>query len=565
MPTLPSPDAEHFWRNLLFALTGVTILLFLKDAFLVPGTLRYAPFTIQDDARQFLAWMPRIADPSLMRGDLLAHYWESVGPPLYKALFRGAAAIGIEPTVFARLLPPVLLFAAAWASWRAALKLTGRPASAFVAAGFVMALLIHEDSIWTATPRAFSPPLFLIFLDGLLRSRPVPIVAALGLLAALYPTTALVGLTMLGFSFLRLRPRLAIELTRRAILLVGAATLATAVPILLYAGNTERWEPVITVEQAVAMPNLGSAEGRSSIVNEDGSVAWICSQRMGFAPEMVPCWATEAAGPINLLLLLPLVLLFLGAVRRPPPPERWPGELVYGWALIAGLAWWAVAIAFAFQLHLPARYPQRVLSILEWLAIGQLLGTWLDGRLREGLKGGAAVGAGVLALLFLVSFLTPTPGLRRPQDPGAIARIAATPPGTTIAGISEDLDFVPALAGRPTLATTEHAIPYHLGYFGPVRERLEATLAAASGDGERLSRFVRNYQVDVFAVERSLLEEGRVDPRYASVVPGAAARARARLVESPSALQRLAPRCALYKGPVLILLDARCLAAAAAG
>lgn len=563
MRLLPAPDSIPAWRNLLFALTGATILLFLKDAFLLPGTLRYAPFTMQDDARQFLAWMPRIADPALMRGDHLAEYWQSVAPPLYEGLFRAAAAVGLEPTVFARLLPPALLALGAWAAWRAALQLTGRPAAAFVAAATVMALLVHEDSIWSATPRAFSPPFFLLFLDGLLRGRPVQMVAALFVLAAFYPTTALVGLTMLGLSFLRLRPKPGIELSRRSILTVAAATFAVAAPILLYSDNTARWEPVITVEQAKAMPSLGTPDGRSSIVNEDGSVAWLCSQRMAFAPEMVPCWATDAAAPLNLLLLVPLVLLFVRAVRRPPPPGRGPGELVYGWALIAGLAWWAVAFAFAFKLHLPARYPQRVLSILEWLAIGQLLGAWLDARLRTGFRsGGARFGAALLGLLLLVSFLTPTPGLRRPEDPGAIRAIAALPPGTIVAGVTEELDFVPALTGRPTLATTEHAIPYHLGYFAPVRERIEAMLAAAAADDPRALRgLVQSTGADAFVVDRALVEAGRIDPRYARIVPEAAARAERALARRPSLVQRRARACALYAGPELLVLDTACLIA----
>ena len=98
-------SSERSWRNLLFGLTAVTALIYTYLAFFEPGTLTYAPFTIQDDARQFLAWMSRLGDSAAMQGDLIADYWQSVCPPFYRAIYAAAAAIGLTPTVFARLLP----------------------------------------------------------------------------------------------------------------------------------------------------------------------------------------------------------------------------------------------------------------------------------------------------------------------------------------------------------------------------------------------------------------------------------------------------------------------------
>src|SRR5688500_15941285 len=120
-------ESERTWRTLLYGLTAVTALIYLYLAFFEPGTLRYAPFTIQDDARQFLAWMSRLADPAAMRGDLIADYWQSVCPPFYRAIFAAAAAAGLTPTLFARLLPLALLALSAWKAWRVALMMTRRP------------------------------------------------------------------------------------------------------------------------------------------------------------------------------------------------------------------------------------------------------------------------------------------------------------------------------------------------------------------------------------------------------------------------------------------------------
>jgi hypothetical protein len=350
-------------------------------------------------------------------------------------------------------------------------------------------------------------------------------------------------------------------LSRASILLVGVATLAVAIPVLALPGQTERWEPVLTVEQAVAMPNLGTAGGRSSIVSADGSVGWLCSARMGVLPEIVPCWATRWAVLPNALFLVPLLVLAWRAARAPPAGEAWPGDLIYLWALVAGVAWWAVATLFAFKLHLPARYPQRVLSILEWLAIGQMLGNWLSARLgTKSASTGPKVAAGTLGLLLLISFATPTPGIRRPSDPDALRAIAALPPDAVVAGLSADLDFVPALAGRSTLATVEHAIPYHWGYFGEIDRRLRATVAAAATPNpEDLAAFIRRERVSAFVIDQAALEQGQVPVSYAGVVHAAVQQANAELRRQPSALQRLAPACTLHRGKVLVL-DGPCLA-----
>ncbi len=564
---LMAPDGARLGLRLVLAATAFTCAVFLANAFLLEG----AGYAIQDDARQFLAWTARLADPVALKGDLIADYWHSVTPRLLRAIYGGFALIGIAPLVLARLIPVVLLMVSALATWRIALQLTGgRALAALVTTGLTMALLVHEDSIFTATARAFSPPLFLLFVDGLLRERRWQMVASLGVLAAIYPTTALVGLTMIGLSHLRRRWPLPIELTRASITTMLAATLAVGAPIALLPGEVARWEPVISMADALTMPNLGTPGGRSSIVPMQGGTAWLCSARVGILPEIFPCWASRWASLFNLLLLTPLLFLGIRAALREARGQgvgnRRSPEIIYLWAALAGIAWWGVATIFAFKLHLPARYPQRVLSILEFMAIGQIIGMWIDQRLRAASgRGGWArwAMAGLLAL-FAVSFATPTPGMRRPADPGAIDWLMAAPADIRVGGLSADLDFVPALTGRATHVTIEHAIPYHLTYFGEINRRLKATLAAATTpDQAVLAAFVRGERLDVLLVDRAFLERGTIPEDYAGVVAAEVAQGQAALAAAPSALQRLAGPCALYRGPQAWVIDAKCLAASA--
>jgi hypothetical protein len=63
---------------------------------------------VQDDAQQHVFWMRRFIDPQLFPNDLIADYFQSVAQPGYKAIYQLAAAIGIDPMVFNKLLPIVL-------------------------------------------------------------------------------------------------------------------------------------------------------------------------------------------------------------------------------------------------------------------------------------------------------------------------------------------------------------------------------------------------------------------------------------------------------------------------
>lgn len=549
---------------LLMALTGVTALLFLHQAFFIPGTLELSPFTIQDDARQFLSWVSRLDDPQALSGDLLGDYWHDVSPWFFRLIYGAANLVGLSPLVFSKLLPIGLLFLSAWLGWRVALRLAeGRPIAAFCAAGLLVGFLIHDDSIFSATPRAFSAPLFLLFLDGLQRERGLVMVPALFLLGLLYPTTALVGITMLGLSRLGLRPW-RIDFSRRSWLLGGVAALAVLAAILPFASAESAWGPTLTVSEALEQPNTGAFDGRSSIVGRNGEVDHLCSARMGVLTELVPCWATSLAVVPNALLMIPLVLLaWWAARRRSYAPGEAPGDLLHTWVIIAGVAWWAVATLVAFKLHLPSRYTQRTLALFQFLAIGQLLGVYIErtmsGRRRRGTLRQAP---GMLAALFLtMSFLTPTPGFQRPRDAQALAAIAAMPPGTVVGGVSEDLDFYPALTGRPVLATIEHAIPYSTRYFSRLKERLDRDLLAVStSDPAALADYVQRYHVGVIALDAAYFEYRELPARWATVTPRAVQAGESMLHAGPSVVQQRASACTLHRGAV-VLLDAPCLVA----
>lgn len=555
----PADDARR-WQRRLFAGTAVAALVYLYLAFFKPLTLSYDPFAIQDDARQFLLWMPRLTDPELLRGDYMAAYWQSVSPLLYRVPFALAADLGGPPPVFGRLLAVPLLFLAAWAAWRLSMELTRqRPRAAFVAAAFLMGFVIHEDSIFTASPRAFSHPLLLVFFYGLLADRALPILAGLILLGALYPAPAIVGVTMLGLSRIRsLRP-LRIDLSRRSLLLVIGGGLLTAAAMLPFVLQTDPWGPTLTLAQARAMPSMMDPSGRSTIVDSTGAIGWLCSWRMGYIPAIVPCGgAVPGARLWNLLLVLPLFALAARHLtgRRPADPGR-----LYVLALAATALWYVIAIAVAFRLHLPSRYSQRVLELLEWLAIGQMLGVWLDARLSlERHRKWIDTAAATTGVFILLSFLSPLPGMQRPADEALIAHVARLPKGARIGGVSEELNFIPALTGRAVLATPEHAIPYQLGYYRRVRAALQASLLMISTpDRQVFGRLLAAYPVDYLLIERHTLTTGQMAGRYPDILPVESAAATRRLLSARPIVASAPSVCLNYRSAEFLLIEAACV------
>ncbi|WP_420605554.1 hypothetical protein [Novosphingopyxis sp.] len=551
------------WGIAFAALALVLAAASLYRQLVLPGTLAASPWLIPDDARQFLAWTARIADPGAMRGDLIAGYWQAVSPPPYRWLFEGAGALGLPTLTVAHALPPLLLLLGAWPLWRLARALTADPMAAFLAAGAVLPVIAMGDALVSATPRGFAPPLLLLFLWGLAERRAAPMALALLPLAGVYPAPAVAAFGMLGLSLLRPWPRLFDWPRLPTLLLCAVAVVIGIAPFLLSARG---YGPAIGWPGALSLPAMALPDGRSSIVGPDGRVAWLCSDRIGFAPTFLDCAgpADPAAWLLYALVLGPaLLLLWLWRrERRTGTPSPWRPTPLYALALGAALVCYAIAAALAFELHLPSRYSQRLLEITAPLALAHLVGLALVRLAGSGRRTLAVLLAPVLPLAALVGAVLGMPRPVAPADPGLPRAVAALPDDALLAGPSDALAAVPALAGRRVLATAEHAIPYQLGYYRPVARRLADTLDEVSTDDPAaLARFVRRYGVTHLVVDRAFLAAGALPPALARTLPAETALAARRLAHARSLVQRRADACAIYAGPAALLLDAACLTA----
>lgn len=546
------------WFALLVALAGLAVAVYLR-AMTVPGSLEPDPLAIEDDARQFLTWLPRLRDPALLQDDLLADYWWSVSPPLYRATFEAAAALGLDPLAPAQLLPCVLIPLTILAAWWMTRGVLDRPEMAFFAVLLMMVPLHLRTPVSTPAPRGFADPLFLLFLGALVRDRALVMVVAIGLMAALYPPVAVTALSLLMLSRIRMSPRPGLDLSPRSLLLVFAAVGVAVAVVFPFVSASHPWQPTLTLDEARGMANFMSNDGRSRIVLHTGEIGWLCGGRIGFLPSIFSCKRPfDAATLISIAMLVPVLALLVRALRKGRAADR-REVLLYGGVLLAAVVWFAIAAVLAFKLHLPSRYSQRPIRFVEMLALAQAFAVWGAPWLRNRCPLCLKAGGIAMIAIAVVTFGWPK-AAEHPQDPPAMAWLAQTVPETRIGGVSDELAFVPSLLGRPVLASPEHAIPYHLGYFHEVERRLIDMLTVAStADAEEMRAILDRYGLDVFVVDRAFLEDRVLPKYYGRTIPEEAHAAVERMAARPPVLAARTAECTSFPGKSLIVLDARCL------
>lgn len=533
--SLPAQDDAAGWRRWFVAATLAMLVVHVADIFVRPWLAGIGDLVIQDDARQFLTWTPRLTDAHALAGDWMADFWTAMSPAAYQAIYRAGAALGVMPIYMARLLSVALLALSGAGAWRLARAMSPDPRVAFVAAAFVTAYLTKEDSIFSATPRGVAVPAILFFLDAMVRQRWVALAVSAAALTLVYPAPAVTLFTTLGLSRLSAKQFPPFENGWRDVARLSAIGLLIIALALLFREQTEGWGPVLTLDEARHMPALMTAGARSTIVNQHGEIDYLCSMRTGFLPELVRCGHVPMAWAANLVLLAPL--LWLG----------WRGlktggrERIYVLAVAAALLWFVVAWLVAFRLHLPSRYSQRVLSLLEWLALGQVIGGWL---VRRPWTVRSRVAAGFTALCLAGCFATPLAKLETPSDRRVIDQAKAMPANVRIGGVSEDLTFLPALAGRAITASTEHAVPWETGYYRRIAAGMADDLRIAStSDAGVLKAALMRSPANYLLVDDAVLL-GRELPRsYRRTLPVEAREASQRLAERPPLLASLAPSC----------------------
>lgn len=527
-----------------------------------------AEYVVQDDAREYVFWMQRFLDPTLLPNDLIAQYFKSITPPGYAAFYHGMAILGVQPLWVSKVLPVGLGLITTFYSFALCLRLFPFPIT-----GFITTLLLNQsvwsrDDLGSATPRAFVTPLFLAFLYYLLRHQRLGILIVLVLQALIYPPLVFITIALLCCTLWDGNTR---RLNFNQLKFVGICVGFTAIALLPYGLASSQFAPVITRDQAWTMPELHPG-GRHPFFNPNPWAFWLIGEHSGIIPPLMP--------PLIWLgVLLPILMRY---------PVRFPlvQQINHRIAILPKMIWvslglFAAAHLLLLRLFFPTRYTTHTFRIVLAIAAGIVLTILLDTLLR-GCKTLVAqrrwITLGTRLTLMTMTMLVfftypqvsqdfPRINVRVIKDPSLYQFLKTQPKDTLVATLSDEANNISTLAQRSVLFSKEHSLPFHLGYYRPIRQRiLDVMQAQYSSDLRAAKQTIDKYQIKLW-----LLDQPAFTPLYltnstwlSSFEPEFTIALTNLQQGKIPALTKLT-HCSVFNTPQLMLLDAACIKTAAEG
>ena len=547
-----------FWLSLSLAFSVAFASRALEQAF-------QSHYVLQDDWRHHVFWTARFMDPEFFPGDLIADYFQSVAPLGYSALYRSVAWLGLDPFVFAKLLPMALGLTTTAFCFGVSLQILRVPA-----AGFIGSLLLNE-SLWmrnglvSATPRAFISPLLLGFMFFLLRRRMVASLLTVGLMGLFFPSTMFIAIAVLCLRIFRWEGgRLSYSRDRRDYVFCALGLGIAALVLLPYAFRSSGFGPVVNAVEGRTMPEFLPG-GRMVVFRDDLVSYWLTGNHTGMVSSAVFSPFTLSLG-----LLLPLTILVR---KRFPLVDRLSeGLALFPEILLASLGLFFAANVLLFRLYLPSRFTVNSFRILLALAAGITAIVILDAIFRwADRRALVTVGAaGLLAAALILPFITGTvvdTRYKTGQTTELYEYLASQPKDILIASLSNETENLPIFTKRAILVGRETALPFHKGYYSQIRRRaVDLINAHYSSDLGELQNFIRTYGVDYVLVDRdAFAPEYIADDKWINQYQPAARDAVAKMKQgSEPALARLVGQCSILDANGTSLIPAECILRATA-
>lgn len=236
------------------------------------------------------------------------------------------------------------------------------------------------------------------------------------------------------------------------------------------------------------------------------------------------------------------------------------------------IALFLAAHALLFRLHLPSRYSGYTLRFTLIFAAALTLTVLLDAILRwlsQPARAGATAlalwGAGGLLVALLLGYPLYDPDAIDPNYtegrlPATYAFLAAQPVDTVVASLSRDVDHVPTFSQRSVLVSREYAIPYHVGYADPLRQRIFEVIAAQYAlNPPMLVQTIERYGIDFWLIDADAFNPQAVQTSWIRQYPRVTTEAIAHLNQGTPLLAQLAPTCQVVAEKERVLIDAHCL------
>jgi hypothetical protein len=549
----PSAAQTRFWFavSMLYALTCASLAL--RQAF-------SHGYVLADDVRQHVFWMFRFLDPKLFPNDPIADYFQSIAPPGFAALYRFFATLGIDPLFVSKLVPFGLGLLTAGFLFGAALRILRSPAIAALAAILLCQCLWLSSDLCSATPRAFFYPLFAAFIYYHAGHSRLAVLIVVFLEGIFFPPGALISLSVIALDLVQINkvwPRFIRDY--RTYVFCALAVVVVLFALIPYLRGAEKFGPMLTYAQARQMSEFAPG----------GRVPFFYSDLWNY-------WMHGAGGlhiqsrPSSLFVafLWPIFAFF---PRAFPLLRRARGQVLLrigGAALIL----FAISHALLFRLYLPSRYTQHTGRVLLALAAAVAIMALVDFLLRWSESRGASqlaclFGSGLAALVLLWTVCLPLFLSHFPRAnyitgnaPNLYRFFAAQAPTIRIASIADEANNLPAFCRRSIIFGVETAVPFHPGYYLPLRQRgLAIASAQYSPDLSVVQRCIREQHIDFWLLDRGAFTPEHL--RYNRVLR----QLRLKIPDSSSAsspfLQHPPPRCVVFADPHFVVVDARAVLA----
>ena len=459
-------------------------------------------YVLADDVRQHVFWMFRFLDPKLFPNDPIADYFQSIAPPGFAALYRFFATLGIDPLFASKLIPFGLGLLTAGFLFGAALRILRSPAIAALATILLCQCLWLSSDLCSATPRAFFYPLFAAFIYYHVGNNRIAVLIVVFLQGLFFPPGALVSLGVIALDLVQVN-KVWPKFTRdyRTYVFCALAVVVALLALIPYLRGAEKFGPMVTYAQARQMSEFAPG----------GRVPF-------FYPDLWNYWMHGAGGlhiqsrPSSLFVafLWPILAFF---PRAFPLLGRARGQILLRIAG-AALILFAISHALLFRLYLPSRYTQHAGRIVLALAAAAVIMALVDSLLRRSIDrppGFTSIFASVFSALLLLwivcfpLFLSHFPRVSyiAGNAPNLYRFFAAQPPTIRIASIADEANNLPVFCRRTIIFGVETAVPFHPGYYLPLRQRgLAIASAQYSPDLAVVQRCIRDQHIDFWLLDR---------------------------------------------------------------
>ncbi|WP_348253937.1 hypothetical protein [Leptolyngbya sp. AS-A5] len=546
--------AAALWLGLSLVFALYYGILALQKAF-------RADFVVQDDAREYVFWMQRFIDPTLLPNDLIAQYFKSITPPGYAAIYQVMAMFGVQPLWLSKVLPIALGLIATLYSFALCLRLFPFAVTGFIATLILNQSLWFRDDLNSATPRSFITPLFLAFLYSLIRNQRVGILITLVLQALIYPPLVLITIAFLCLRLWNWESR---KLRLDQLKFVGVCIGFSAIALVPYAISSAEFAPVITRSQALTMPELYPG-GRHPFFNLNPWVFWLFGEHSGIIPPLMPplIWFG---------LLLPILMRY---------PSRFPlvQQINRKIAVLPQIIWvslglYGAAHLLLLRLFFPTRYTAHSFRIVLAIAAGITLTVLADTTLRacESLairQRWIALGARLslisaigIVLVFYPQFSRGFPSTNFRVGNAPLYQFLQTQPkDTLIATLSDEANNISTFAQRSVLFSREHSLPFHLGYYRQIRQRIIDVLQAQySSDLTLAKQAIERYNIKFWLIEQSAFTpEYLTRADWLESFQPAYSIALTNLQQGKTPALSQLTRCSVFTTPEFTLLDTACI------